>query len=394
MTRFLRALCCALFLVAQLGGTVHAVPPTATPSASPGSLTAVLLAGGRGPVISAGSGNATFYDLIKPIVLPPGTLRPGAMLDLAILFDFISSNAGRSVQVTLNNVLVGQSYPTAAVFSLNSRLQFWPANDLSGLIVYSQNLNDALSPAVVSASPFGTRASVGTLVAVDVSGTVTIRVQAKPVNNDQVRIAGISLTQSRTLAGPAALVPNNAIQAWGDSLTAGTGATAAIATAGGWPTQLRVAQPGRPVTNYGIGGQTSQQIVDRMVADKVAGRGPIIVAWLCRNDVGVAANLTTTCLAQHARAVANLAPGAVYLPATIIPASTETTGSGNHNAILAANAAIKAAYPNAIDLFAALATEPDGTVAAANRFDSIHLNDTGYGIVKDTVAAKLTALGL
>lgn len=99
-------------------------------------------------------------------------------------------------------------------------------------------------------------------------------------------------------------------------------------------------------------------------------------------------------MAQHARAVANLAPGASYLPGTITPSSAEVSGSANHTAILAANVAIKAAFPNAIDLFAALATEPNGTIAAANRSDAVHLNDAGYEIVKTTVQSKLTALGL
>ena len=136
------------------------------------------------------------------------------------------------------------------------------------------------------------------------------------------------------------------------------------------------------------------QIVDRMLADRVMGRSGIVIGWFGRNDVGIAADLTATVMAQHGRAVANLAHGASYLPCTITPSSAEVTGSSNHNAILAANTAIKAAYPQAIDLFAALATEPDGTIAAANRFDAVHLNDAGYEIVKTTVQAKLTSLGL
>lgn len=157
---------------------------------------------------------------------------------------------------------------------------------------------------------------------------------------------------------------------------------------------MRQSLAGRGVSNLGVGAQTASQIVDRMVADRVMGRHGIVISWIGRNDVGVAGNLATVVMAQHARAAANLAGGASYLPGTIIPSATETAGSPNHNAILAANAAIKAQYPGAIDFFAALATEPDGTVAVANRFDAVHLNDAGCEIARATVQGRLTALGL
>ncbi|MDX3806976.1 hypothetical protein ACXIUS_11040 [Bosea thiooxidans] len=151
------------------------------------------------------------------------------------------------------------------------------------------------------------------------------------------------------------LLPGNAIDCWGDGLTAATGATL---PSGGYVSRLRQARAGRGVTNFGIGGQTSQQVVDRMPGDKVMGRNGIVLAWIGRNGVGSGGSLIDKVIVQHERAVANLAAGGDYLPCTITPTEIETAGS----AILAANTAIKSTYPNTIDLFMVLATEPNGTM--------------------------------
>lgn len=352
----------------------------------------VLLSSGPGAPVYGPAANAIFFDLMRPAVLPAGAFQPGAALEFDLLIEFIApANAGRSIQLTANGVVIGQSFPVAAIGCTSIKLPAWVSNDGKSLLAYAVNFNDVVSPTAGQGAPFSSHAAGATATVVDLTGPTTIRLQAKPLNGDICRLVGLCLTQRSMAGGPAALLPLNAISCWGDSLTAGTGSTTPT---GGWPSRLRQALLGRGVANFGIGGQTSLQIVDRMLADRVMGRNGIVIGWFGRNDVGVAADLTATVMAQHARAVANLAPGASYLPGTITPSSAETTGSGNHNAILAANTAIKAAYPNAIDLFAALATEPDGTIAAANRSDAVHLNDAGYEIVKTTVQAKLTALGL
>jgi len=352
----------------------------------------VLLAGGPGPVIYGPTSNAAWFDLVRPLVLPAGTLQPGSALELDLLVDFQASNAaGRAVKLDINGVLVGQAFPAAAIGCASVKFPFWVANDAGSILAYGQSFNDVLSPAAGQGAPFSSHAAAPMVVTVDVRGETTLRVQAQPKNGDVCRIAGLCLTQRRMPGGPGQMLPPNAISCWGDSLTSGLGATTPT---GGWPSRLRQALAGRGVSNFGVGGQTSVQIVDRMIADRVMGRHGIVIGWLGRNDVGVAGDLAATVMAQHARAAANLASGASYLPGTIIPASTETAGSTNHNAILAANAAIRAQYSNAIDFFAALATEPDGTVASANRFDTVHLNDAGYEIAKTATQTRLTALGL
>jgi lysophospholipase L1-like esterase len=352
----------------------------------------VLIAGGAGPLIFGPAANAAWFDLIRPVVLPAGTLQPGSALELDLLVDFQAPNAaGRAIKLDINGVLVGQAFPAAAMGCASIKFPFWVGNDARSLAAYGQSFNDVLSPAAGQGAPFSSHAAAPAIIAVDLSGETTIRVQAQPKGGDVCRVAGICLTQRRMPGGAGQMLPLNAISCWGDSLTSGLGATTPI---GGWPSRLRQTLAGRGVSNFGVGGQTAAQVIDRLVADRVMGRHGIIIGWLGRNDVGVAGDLTAAVMTQHLRAVANLAGGATYLPGTIIPSATDTAGSANHNAILAANAAIRAQYPNAIDFFAALATEPDGTVAAANRSDTVHLNDAGYEIARTTVQTRLTAFDL
>lgn len=351
----------------------------------------VLAASGPGAVVYGATGNTTWYDLVRPVVLKPGAVQRGAMLELSVLFDFLANGAGRSIQVTFNGVAVLQSYPTATVQQLHALSRLFVANDLKSVLLFSQNANDIVSPGIASASPFGTKGNVPATVAIDFTNEVTVRVQGKPVNGDSLRLAGFSLVYQVASGDVGVLLPANAVSCWGDSLTAGTGATS---PSGGYVSRLRQALAGRGVTNFGIGGQTSQQVVDRMLGDKVMGRNGIVLAWIGRNDVGTGGSLIEKVMVQHERAATNLAAGATYLPCTITPTETETAGSANHNAILAANTAIKSAYPNTIDLFTVLATEPNGTIPSTSRSDATHLNDAGYEIVKTQVMMKLAALDL
>lgn len=361
-------------------------PITALPDAI------VLAVSGPGPLIYGPTSNAVWFDLMKPLVLPAGTIQPGAVLEFDALFDFQGANAGRALRLNVNAASIGQSFPTTTNLAGNVKFLFYVANDGKSLLAYSQNFNDVLSPTAGQGAPFSVHTSAAPNVVVDLTGAVTVSLQARPQNGDSIRILGLSLVQRRMAAGAGAILPANAVSCWGDSLTAGTGSSS---PSGGYVTRLRQALTGRGVSNLGIGGQTSLQIVDRMLADKSMGRRGIIVSWIGRNDVGISPDLQVTVLAQHARAVANLEAGTAYLPCTITPSATETTGTSNHTAILAANAALKAMYPvTCVDLYAALSTEPDGTIPASLRFDAVHLNDAGYEVVKTTVQAKLTSLGL
>src|ERR1051325_9724155 len=68
------------------------------------------------------------------------------------------------------------------------------------------------------------------------------------------------------------------IVCWGDSLTAGTGAS----KGNEYPSQLS-RLTGRPVVNTGIGGETSTQIVDRFLGNTKYHNDTLII-WLGTNN--------------------------------------------------------------------------------------------------------------
>jgi lysophospholipase L1-like esterase len=71
------------------------------------------------------------------------------------------------------------------------------------------------------------------------------------------------------------------IAAWGDSLTDGVPFTRAES----YPTQLGALLPDRTVTNEGVDGETSTQVLARMLADTTH-RHDITVIWMGRNNLG------------------------------------------------------------------------------------------------------------
>jgi lysophospholipase L1-like esterase len=70
------------------------------------------------------------------------------------------------------------------------------------------------------------------------------------------------------------------IAAWGDSLTDGQPFTRADS----YPTKLSALLPDRIVTNEGVGGETSTQILTRMLADSTH-RHDITILWMGRNNL-------------------------------------------------------------------------------------------------------------
>lgn len=158
----------------------------------------VLLAGGPGAPVYGPSANVAWFDLIRPLVLPAGALQPCSALELDLLIDFQAPvAAGRVVRIEINGVLVGQTFPVAAIGFASIKFPFWVANDARSLVAYGQNFNDVLTPAAGQGVPFSSHATAPALVAVDVSGETTIRIQAQPRNGDICRIAGIGLVQRR-----------------------------------------------------------------------------------------------------------------------------------------------------------------------------------------------------
>jgi lysophospholipase L1-like esterase len=199
----------------------------------------------------------------------------------------------------------------------------------------------------------------------------------------QMLPAALSLTQVVNLAAGAAPVA-----CWGDSLTAGTGASVSTY----YPELLRLSRyPHSGVYNGGVGGETSTQIRVRQLADTIR-RDWTNVIWVGRNNFTDPAVV----LADVRAMVANLTHNRFLIMSTINKADgTENAGSTNYNQIIAVNNALAAAYPgNYLDIRASLVAASGGTNDAPNNSwtaDGLHLNGTGYAHVAGQVSAWLRA---
>jgi hypothetical protein len=140
--------------------------------------------------------------------------------------------------------------------------------------------------------------------------------------------------------------------------TAAAGAGNFVFTGGPMPDQVMFAEPGRPVANLGVGGETSAQIKTRFLRDKIRGKKWTCVFWPFRNDSWSTPQGRADAVANLAVMVARLDAGVKYVVCTEITSQAETTGSANNTAVLALNDLIRAAYPsNYVDTFAALCTD-------------------------------------
>ncbi len=196
------------------------------------------------------------------------------------------------------------------------------------------------------------------------------------------------------------------VSAWGDSLTAGSGST--IAYSGYMSTYL--SRNGVNIYNGGVGGETSTQIAARMLAAPESWDDWTII-WSGRNNFAS----QSTILTDIASMVSVLKSPKHFLVLSILNASSETSGSGSHTSILADNAALASAYPdnyfdirgyllttcnaigpsNATGWYASTTQDQidcgDDVIPTSLRSDFIHLNNSGYQIVGQKVAALVEA---
>jgi|GEM_PF-1816542 len=187
------------------------------------------------------------------------------------------------------------------------------------------------------------------------------------------------------------------IATWGDSLTAGTGASP---SSNAYPATLGLLS-GFAVSNGGVGGETSTQIKTRMVADTNSYPLPTII-WAGRNDVYTNSpaniisniNLMISALANGANSnrwlVMNVLNGE-YVPYDAI-------GGVGYTAITNLNAQLSATYgtryvPIREALVAAYNPALTNDVydynldipPASLRSDQIHLNNAGYAAVANYI---------
>lgn len=202
-------------------------------------------------------------------------------------------------------------------------------------------------------------------------------------------MAGILDAPPLRQASEADILTYSRLAAWGDSLTAGTGGTA-------WPQQFS-ANKGWAYYNGGIGGQSSTQIRDRMLADNAKSGWPTVI-WAGRN------NFTdpTTVKADIASMVASLGHTRyLVLGITSGFGGSENIGTPNGLIIAGLNSDLAALYGSRfVDALAALvaAYNPgipqdvtdhnNGIPPSSLRSDAVHLNTAGYGIIAAAVATK------
>jgi hypothetical protein len=195
------------------------------------------------------------------------------------------------------------------------------------------------------------------------------------------------------------------IAAWGDSLTDGQPFTRAES----YPTQLGALLPDRIVTNEGIGGETSTQILARMLADTTH-RHDVTVLWMGRNNLTDPARIKS----DVAAAVKSLGSNR-FVILTILNgdfAGTEAIGSSGYDAIMDLNRSFAFRYPgNVLDIRSYLVslydpTNPQDVLDHARDIppsslrahwsggiDLLHLSPEANGKVAQRVAEFISARG-
>jgi len=305
------------------------------------------------------------------------------------------SIAAKVLYIQINNVTVHQVFPvaTAQHFSFEVYL-YIRGNALTSVRAQAFIGTGSAALSDGSGNLFGVNTSGGpTLSTIALTGSDTLTIKSR------VQGAASSSGEYHTLEGftveilktPSPKSYNsNTVACWGDSLTAGTGATLGSTD---YPHVLGKLRIGKPFYNGGVGGETAAQILTRFLADDVHGKDETVILWWGRNNVG-SPTMQADVLAALASAVANLNHSR-YIIMSVLNMSTEANGSANKTAIDALNAAIASTYPaaNFLNIVAIICTEANGTPNPAWLSDTIHLNATGYAAVAASVDAKLTTNG-
>lgn len=191
------------------------------------------------------------------------------------------------------------------------------------------------------------------------------------------------------------LRPFNTIIGWGDSLTKGIGGKGVS-----YPKQLS-SLASIKVINKGIGGQTSTQIKNRMIAESHYFNFPVII-WVGRNNYKDNAKVK----ADIAEIVSKL-KHTKYLILSIINADrhTEFKGTENYNKIVQLNSELQKLYSTQyINVRSFLVSNYDATndkdlenykndvIPSSLRSDDIHLNAKGYSLVAKLINDNLAKI--
>lgn len=129
------------------------------------------------------------------------------------------------------------------------------------------------------------------------------------------------------------------ITTWGDSLTDGQ----PFPRSDSYPTQLGAIFPERVVTNEGIGGETSTEVVARLLADTTH-RHDITVIWVGRNNLQEPDRIQSDVLEAIKALGSNR-----YIVLSILNGDfygTEAKGSPGYDNIISLNRSFALRYPN------------------------------------------------
>ncbi len=331
---------------------------------------------------------------LKAVDVPVGsTIRIGGVIQF-----YTPAVAGKGLYIVIGGVSVAEI--SGGIGATAQRVSFFvelyvKANGTSVLRAQSQMGQGSANTTDGTGSFFGVNTSGGptsATVNMLVDNTLDIRTSvggSLSSNGEWHELQGFTVEVLSPGADSHGFAPAAATACWGDSLTIGSGA---VLYTSDYPSVLAKAHPGTPVYNGGVGGEKSGQILNRILADKIRGRHWTCVFWMGRNNT-VDAGFQSTVLADIASAVANLSHSR-YLILTVLNATTEDNTTQRYADIVALNNAILAAYPNnSFDIRSFLATEPNGTIPAAQMSDTIHLNASGYQAVETQVNTFLAGKG-
>jgi hypothetical protein len=194
------------------------------------------------------------------------------------------------------------------------------------------------------------------------------------------------------VTAPASFASSANIAVWGDSLTPG------------FAENLGAAFPNRLVYDGGVGGETSSQIVARVLADRSGRNTWVNIFWMGTNNVGQPGQIK----ADIAASVAWLAAGNdrfLILPVFNDAIFSEYRGTAVYAGIMQLDAELAASYPqHYLDVRAYLVSQADpfnpqdvadaqnDLVPSSMRIDDIHLSYKGQELavqkVRDFINAK------
>ena len=197
---------------------------------------------------------------------------------------------------------------------------------------------------------------------------------------------------------PGAYVAPTCAVAWGDSLTMGHGTDMSNQP---YPARLAAMQA-RDVRNRGVAGDTSSQILTRILAPAADGdRTCVALLWMGRNNF-----TQTDQIVADVRAAVDYQTSAQVLVLSLLNADGETRGTQFHDRVILANERLSQMYGKRfVDVRQALidAADPQspddaadvaaGIIPRSLRVDTVHLNPRGYDIVARKVADTITSLG-